>query len=163
MKRSTSIVLAISVLSQAAFAGLDSHSAAYVGGTWNQLAQETLGGVNTTADPNRFIFVPNHAEPIGIPYAAITSIEYGQKAGRRIGATIGWGVTTLGLAALPMLLSKKRRHYLSIAYTGADGKPAGVVLELGKDITRGVVETVEFRSGKKVEYESQDAKEHLGN
>jgi hypothetical protein len=163
MKRATCISLAILILFQEASAGLDSHSAAYVGGTWNQLAQETLGKVNTTADPDRFIFLPNHAEPIGIPYAAITSIEYGQKAGRRIGATIGWGVTTLGLAALPLLLSKKRRHYLSISYTDSSGKPAGVVLELGKDITRGIVETVEFRSGKKVEYESQDAKEHLGN
>jgi hypothetical protein len=150
------------LLPQLAQAGLGSHKAEYVGGTWTKIAQNTEGKLDF-GDDSKAVFVPNKGERQVIAYDQITSLEYGQKAGRRIGATIGWGVTTLGLAALPMLLSKKRKHYLSVGFTGADGKQQGVVLELGKDITRGSLKTFEARSGKKVEYESDDARKHVGN
>jgi hypothetical protein len=98
-----------------------------------------------------------------IPYGQITSLEYGQKAGRRIGATIGWGVTTLGVAALPMLLSKMRKHYFTVDYKDSDGANQGVVLQLGKDITRATLTLFEARTGKQIEYESEEAKAHIGN
>jgi hypothetical protein len=41
-------------------------------------------------------------------------MDYGEHVGRRVGSTIALGVTTLGLMALPMLFSKKKRHYLTI-------------------------------------------------
>lgn len=116
-----------------------------------------------TNDPAKAIFRTDKRQEFAIPYKQITSLEYGQKAGRRIGATIGWGATTLGLAALPLLLSKKRKHYLSIVWVGDDGSNEGVVLELGKDITRPVLKTFEVRSGQKIEFESEEAKKHLGN
>lgn len=143
-------------------AGLGSRKAEYVGGTWTQLAQKTEGKLDLTGEQTA-VFATNKGAKAAIPYGSITSLEYGQKAGRRIGATIGWGVTTLGLAALPMLLSKKRKHFLSIGYTGQNGKPEGVVLELGKDITRSTLMIFETRSGKKIEYESDEAKKHVGN
>ena len=101
--------------------------------------------------------------PIEIPYDRISSLEYGQKAGRRGGATIGVGVATLGLAALPMLLSKKRKHYFTVGYEDAAGVKQGVVLQLGKDITRQTLTVFETRTAKRVEYESDEAKKHVGN
>ncbi|MGH9325369.1 MAG: hypothetical protein ACRD2B_01570 [Terriglobia bacterium] len=50
-------------------------------------------------------------------------MDYGEHAGRRIGSTIALGVTTLGVMALPMLLSKKKRHYLTV-YFNNDPKVA---------------------------------------
>jgi hypothetical protein len=143
-------------------AGLGSKSVQYVGGTWTQLKQGVEGKLDLTGT-EKAVFSFEKGATTDIPFAKITSLEYGQKAGRRIGATIGWGVTTLGIAALPMLLSKKRKHFLSVGWTDADGKAAGVVLQLGKDITRATLKTFEVRSGKQIEYESEDAKKNIGN
>ena len=38
-----------------------------------------------------------------------------------------------------------------------------MVLELGKDVTRGTLFTLQTRSGKEIEYESEDAKKNIGN
>jgi hypothetical protein len=61
------------------------------------------------------------------------------------------------------LFSKKRKHYLTIGFTDADGKQQGAVFELGKDTVRSTLVTLEARSGKQVEYESDEAKKHVGN
>ncbi|MGB9612493.1 MAG: hypothetical protein ACPL7M_16080 [Bryobacteraceae bacterium] len=96
-----------------------------------------------------------------LPYARITSIEYGQKVGRRIGATIGWGATTLGLAALPLLLSKKRRHFATIGYTDEESRPQGLVVEFGKEINRSALKMISIKSGKEIEFESEKAREEF--
>ena len=81
-----------------------------------------------------------------IPYDKINSIEYGQKAGRRVGVAVM-------VSPIP-LFSKKRKHYLTLGFNDAEGKPQGVVLELGKNTVRAALSTLEARTGRKVEYES---------
>lgn len=141
-------------------AGLDSKKFKYVGGTL-KLAEGTEGRVDTK-DEKAVGFVGKEGIAV-IPYDKITSLEYGQKAGRRVGAAVALGVTTLGIGALPVLFSKKRKHYLSIGFTGEDGKSQGAVIELGKDVTRPTLLVLETRSGKQIEYESEEAKKHIGN
>lgn len=155
-------MLAIVSVAQPLIAGLGSKDAEYVGGTWADIKQGTEGKFDVSGEDSAR-FVPNKGAPKIIPYKNVTTLEYGQKAGRRVGATIALGVTTLGIGALPMLFSKKRKHYLSVAYTSDDGKEQGVVIELGKDVTRGTLKAMEARSGKKIEYESEEAKKHVGN
>lgn len=92
-----------------------------------------------------------------VPSGKITSLEYGQKAGRRIGATIGWGATTLGLAALPMLLSKKRKHFATIGFTSPEAKAEGLLVEFGKDMNRTALSTMSIKSGVKLEFETPEA------
>jgi hypothetical protein len=88
-----------------------------------------------------------------IPYQGITSVEYGQKAGRRVGVAI---------AISPwILLSKKRKHFLTLGYKDASEKQQGVVLELPKGTPRAVIAIIEARSGVKCEYESEEAKKHV--
>lgn len=158
-----SVVLIGTLLAQSAFAGLGSKKAQYVGGTWSQLKEGVEGRLDVSGE-TAAVFIPDKkGAPVEIPYDKITSLEYGQKAGRRVGAAIGWGVTTLGVGALPLLFSKKRKHYLSIGYTDATGDPQGVVLQLGKDVTRGTLMTLQTRSQQEIEYESEEAKENLGN
>ena len=70
------------------------------------------------------VFTPDSkGTPITIPYNTITGMDYGEHAGRRVGSTIALGATTLGVLALPMLLSKKKRHYLTL-YFNADPQTA---------------------------------------
>jgi hypothetical protein len=142
-------------------AGVDDKSARYIGGTL--AVPEGVEGKLDTSEERAVKFTAKGHAPVEIAYDRITSLEYGQKAGRRVGSTIALGVTTLGIGALPMLFSKKRRHYLSIGFTDADGKAQGAVIELGKNITRGTLMVLQTRSGKEVEYESEDAKKHIGN
>ncbi|MBA3974549.1 MAG: hypothetical protein C0504_10070 [Candidatus Solibacter sp.] len=90
-----------------------------------------------------------------IDYKRVTSVEYGQKAGRRVG---------VALAVNPLFLfSKKRKHFLTVGFTDEQGGQQGAVFEIGKGKVRGVLSVLETRSGKAVEYESEEARKHVGN
>jgi hypothetical protein len=56
------------------------------------------------------------------------------------------------------LFSKKRRHYLTINFKNEEGKDQAVVFELGKDVTRTMIATLQARTGQKVEYEDDEAR-----
>ncbi|MCL4524056.1 MAG: hypothetical protein M1451_09115, partial [Acidobacteria bacterium] len=77
----------------------------------------------------------------------------GQKAGRRVGVAI--------VISVWALFSKKRKHFLTIGFTDDNDKPQGVVLEVPKGTAKSFITIIEVRSGKKVEYESEEAKKHV--
>jgi len=122
----------------------------YVGGTVPNLPEGTEGRVDLSNE-DKMIFSSGKGG-FEIPYRSITSLEYGQKAGRRLGVAI-----TITIWAL---FSKKRKHFLTIGYTIGD-KPQGVVLEIAKGRPKAVITVLETRSGRKVEYESQEARKHV--
>jgi hypothetical protein len=126
----------------------------YVGGTVTSIKQETEGK-SSTDDEKAFLFEYQGGKLL-IPYERINQLEYGQKAGRRIG---------LAIAVNPIaLLSKKRRHFLTISYLDDGEKQQAVVLELGKDIVRTTLASVQARSGRKIEYQDEEARKNgLGN
>ncbi len=141
-----------------ALAGVGKREVRYLGGMWPDVPEGAEGRIELAEDAAVFHFGGSTHR---LPYASITSIEYGQKAGRRIGATIGWGATTLGVAALPMLLSKKRRHFATIGYNDEQGRPQGLVVEFGKEINRSVLKMLSIKSGKEIEFESEKAREEF--
>ncbi len=152
-------VLPILLLAPAAArAGVGKKEVRYLGGVWTDVREGTEGKVRLEDAAAVFVF---EGKQHTLPYSSITSLEYGQKVGRRIGATIGWGVTTLGIAALPMLLSKKRRHFATIGYTDEQGKPQGLVVEFGKEINRSAMKILSIKSGKQIEFESDKAREEF--
>jgi hypothetical protein len=123
----------------------------YVGGTISNLEGGTEGSLDTS-DPKVIKFNSKKGS-FEIPYQGITSVEYGQKAGRRVGVAI---------AISPWIpLSKKRKHFLTLGYKDASEKQQGVVLELPKGTPRAVIAIIEARSGVKCEYESEEAKKHV--
>jgi hypothetical protein len=132
-------------------AGVASDKSVYVGGT--ATIKAGIESVLNLSDDKIVSFTDWK-----VPYDKITALSYGQHAGRRVGATVALGVTTLGVGALPMLLSKKRRHYLTIEYTDDGGKSQAAIFEVGKDAIRTDLKTLEVRSGKKVEYEDEEAR-----
>jgi hypothetical protein len=139
----------------------------YVGGTVAQFAQATepLDGVLDLRSGTEFTFwadeKPFEATPFRIPYRSVTDLEYGQKAGRRVGAAIAAAVllTPLGLLAL---MSKKRSHFLTIAYRDDAGADQVAVFEIGKDIVRASLAIIETRSGRPIQYQDSDARESGG-
>ncbi len=132
--------------------------AMYVGGTVKDVPEKTMGKFDVSGDSAALFRSEKGQTLFEIPFSRVTSLAYGQHAGRRVGATIAWGVTTLGIGALPILFSKKRRHYLSIDYQDDQGKAQAAIMELGKNTIRVTLKTLEVRTGKKVEFEDEEAR-----
>lgn len=148
MKRHICAMLVCALLLESfAWAGLGSRKAAYVGGT--VALKERTEGTPSTENSDDFEFKHDKGT-LTIPYKKINSLDYGQKAGRRLG---------MAIAISPLLLfSKKRRHYLTIGFTDTEGRQQAAVFELGKDAIRPVLADLETRSGKKIEYEDDEAR-----
>lgn len=123
----------------------------YVGGTIDGLPEATEGMADIK-DSSKLGFT-SPGGGFEIPYSSIKSLEYGQKAGRRVGVAI--------VITVWALFSKKRKHFLTIGFDSSDGKPQGVVLEVAKGRAKTFITVIEARSGKKVEYESEEARKHV--
>lgn len=136
------------VISPALLGGIPSDKAVYRGGTLTALPANTEGAVTTT-DEHQLIFTYKKGR-LAIPYERVNFLEYGQKAGRRLG---------LGIAISPvLLLSKKRRHYLTINFLDEHDQQQAMVLELGKSIVRTTLASLAARTGKKIEYQDDEAR-----
>lgn len=163
-KTITMCLLMCLVLNGSVMAGLGSKKAAYYGGTTKDKdfpgAKESIEGILNTANEKDLVFeykLNKVNRTYSIPYNQILDIEYGQKAGRRVGAAIATAVL-LSPVGLFLLFSKKRKHFVTIGYKDADDKEQVAVFELGKDIVRTTLPILEARSGKKIEYQDEDAK-----
>ncbi len=149
MKRSLAAVLVcVLTLEYAAVAGLGSDKTAYIGGTENQI-KEGSEGTSSAKDEKNFMFEYKGGS-LAIPYGEVNDLEYGQKAGRRLG---------LALTISPwLLLSHKRKHFLTVGWKDEQDKQHAAVFELGKSIIRTTIATMEARTGKKVEYQDDEAR-----
>jgi hypothetical protein len=164
MKKYTTLnLVACLFLSSTILAGLDSKKAAYYGGSTKDKdfpgAKKAVEGLLHTGDDQAFRFEykwENNNKIYIIPYERIIDIEYGQKAGRRVGTAVATTIL-LGPIGLISLLSKKRKHYVTIGYRDADEKDQVAVFELGKNIVRTTLAVLETRSGKKIEYQDKEA------
>lgn len=156
MKRLIAL-LVIAAFVAVPLSAIDGDKAGYAGGTFLPYAgKEDIEGKLDTNDPGALVLSPKKLAELRIPYDKVIDLEYGQKAGRRVGLAVGLAVINpIGLATL---FSKKRKHYLTIGYFGEDGKEQVAVLELGKDIVRVTLPIVEKRSGKALEYQDEEAK-----
>lgn len=165
MKKIISIVFCLTLLlNTTVLAGLDSKKAAYLGGStkdkdFTGAKGDVVGNLDTSNEQIlNFEYTLNKEKKIySIPYSQIIDIEYGQKAGRRVGAAIG-SALLLGPVGLFLLFSKKRKHYVTIGYKDAAEKEQVAIFELGKDIVRTTLPVLEARSDKKITYQDEEAK-----
>jgi len=148
MRKRVILLALLTAIYLPSYAGVNGGKAVYMGGTVADLKQETEGTFST-ADVKEMVFEYKKGK-FTVPYDRIDSIEYGQKAGRRVG---------LAIAVTPIaLLSKKRRHYLTVNYKDADDKQQAAVFELGKHIVRVTLSSLEARTGRKIEYQDDEAR-----
>jgi hypothetical protein len=162
MKRTAAILL-ITIGLQSTLGAVDGDKAAYFGGTFTGFAgaKDPIQGRLDTANQTALVLTaeekPYKGQALTIPYASIVDLEYGQKAGRRVGAAIGT-TALLGPIGLVTLFSKKRNHFLTVGYKDEQGMDQVAVFELGKDIVRTTIPIVEKRSGKTVEFQDEEAR-----
>jgi len=147
--RTITVTLIAAILAPAILLAVDGNKAQYIGGTVSGL-KEKAEAVLVTSNETALLFDAKKDGTVEIPYAQIESLEYGQKAGRRVGVAI--------MVSPLALFSKKRNHYLTIGYKDAAGKEQAAVFELGKDIVRTALAVIQTRSGKDIEYQDGEAR-----
>jgi hypothetical protein len=170
MKKLTASVLLVAFVATLSdpLLAVDGDKAAYFGGTHAPYAgaKDPIEGQLNTRLEDALVLSPEKKQYAGqdlrIPYAKIIDLEYGQKAGRRVGAAVATTVL-LGPIGLVSLFSKKRKHYLTIGYKDETNKDQVAVIELGKDLVRTTLAIVETRSGKQIEYQDDEARKASRN
>ena len=120
----------------------------YVGGTLQGLEEKTGGRVRTTDD--QFFVFDAHGGRVSIPYDRINLVEYGQKVDRRY--------LMAAVISPVFLLSKSRRHFLTLGYTDDTGRQQAMVFRVEKGDIRLVLVTLEARTGRKVQYQDEEAR-----
>jgi hypothetical protein len=151
VKKLVSLFVLVLFLESAALAGLGGGKTMYVGGTTKGVAERTEG--TSSMGDGDFIFTHKGGK-LTIPYTQVNGLEYGQKAGRRVG---------MAIAISPLLLfSKKRRHYLTVSYLDDQKQQQAAVFELGKDAIKPTLSGLEAKTNKKVEYQDDEARKSAG-
>ena len=147
MKRIAGLVCALAVFSSAVGEAVGGKKAEYIGGTL--IVKEKTEGTLATTSGTEAVFEAKGIK-VAIPYASITELEYGQKAGRRVAVAV--------MVSPLALFSKKRNHYLTITYKDEAGAEQADVFELGKDIVRTTLKVLEVRAGKEIQYQDEEAR-----
>ena len=156
-------VLALTLVAESTVGAVGSKDAAYFGGTITVFGnpKDPVEGRLDTSNENTLMFAAYGRDYAGktfsIPYASIIDLEYGQKAGRRVGAAAATTIL-LGPIGLLTLFSKKRAHYLTIGFKDDNGKDQVAIIELGKDTVRTTLAIMQTRSGKQIEYQDDEAR-----
>ena len=120
----------------------------YIGGTAPQLAAGLQGSI-ALAD-ERYLAIYAGKTQARVAYDRVNLIEYGQQADRRL---------ALALVISPVfLLSKSRKHFLTIGYAGEDGKQQAMVFRVDKNSIRPTLAALEARTGLKIQYQDEQAR-----
>ena len=136
------------VVSSPLSAGIPSRKAVYQGGTL-VVPQARTEGVVSTSDPEVFVFAWRKGM-LRLSYDDLNLLEYGQKVARRL---------ALAIVVSPLfLLSKKRKHYLTVGFIDERGEQQAAVFELGKKIVRTTLAGLEARTGLAVQYQDEEAR-----
>ena len=120
----------------------------YVGGTVSRMASGAKGAIELT-DERYFAFYSGKQQ-LRIPYDRINLVEYGQQVDRRL---------ALAIVISPVfLLTKSRKHFLTIGYTGEDGQQQALVFRVDKNGVRATLAVLEARTGRQVQYQDIEAR-----
>ena len=120
----------------------------YAGGTSPDFAPGAHGRVELT-DNRYFAFYSKKAQ-VRIPYDHINLVEYGQQVSRRL---------AMAIVISPLfMLSKSRKHFLTVGYMADDGNQQALVFRVDKNTIRPTLVSLEARTGLKVEYQDEEAR-----
>lgn len=120
----------------------------YVGGTISALPTRTNGCINTHGE-DLFLFQAKGVT-VQIPYEKMNVLEYGQRVSRRYMEAV--------VLSPVFLLSKTRKHYLTVEFTDDHGKQRAMVFLVGKNDVRALLVILEAKSGRRIEYQDDDAR-----
>ncbi|HWC97555.1 MAG TPA: hypothetical protein VG456_12410 [Candidatus Sulfopaludibacter sp.] len=122
--------------------------AQFVGGTLPEIKAKSKARLDLTGA--EILAFAGPGVELKVPYAKINTLEYGQKVSRRYAAAI--------LVSPVLLLSKSHQHFVTLGFQDAAGKQQAVVFRVEKGDIRIVLAGLEARSGRRVEYQDDDAR-----
>ena len=137
------LVLALSIT--AAQPGV---KAQFIGGTLSGVSAKSSARVDMTG-ADALLFRCDKTET-SIAYRRINNVEYGQNVSRRYAAAV--------LISPLLLLSKSRKHYVTIGYSDADGKQQALVFRVEKGDIRSLLASLEARTGRRIEYQDDESR-----
>jgi hypothetical protein len=120
----------------------------YVGGTRPEISVGQRGDLQAT-DEQYLVFYAKRGS-LRVPYERVNVLEYGQKVDRRYAMAV--------LVSPVLILSKKRQHYLTVGYVDDHGKEQALIFKVDKDDIRVALVSLEARTGRKVQYQDDEAR-----
>jgi hypothetical protein len=120
----------------------------YIGGTLQDIPSGCDGSVQAV-DATYFVFYSKKSS-WRVAYDKINLLEYGQKVDRRYMAAV--------LVSPLFLLSKKRQHFLTVGYEDEDGKQQAMIFRVNKTDIRSMLVVLEARTGRRVEFQDDEAR-----
>jgi hypothetical protein len=85
-----------------------------------------------------------------VAYRKVNTLEYGQNVSRRYAAAV--------LISPILLLSKSRKHFVTLGYEDSEGKQQVLIFRVEKGDIRAVLAGLEARTGRRVEYQDDEAR-----
>jgi hypothetical protein len=140
--------LALVLLAGAALAGEPGVAARLVGGTVPGLAGRHSGHMDLTG--KKSLSFEGDGAVLRIPFDRIHTLEYGQHVNRRYAEAI--------LISPLLLLAKSRKHFLTVGFSDEAGQQQAVVFEVGKRDVTAVLAGLEAKTGRRVEYQNEEAR-----
>lgn len=120
----------------------------FVGGTVTGINLKTNFRLDLTG-ADALLFHLGNTE-LGIAYKKINTVEYGQNVSRRYAAAV--------LISPLLLLSKSRKHYVTIGYVDEEGKQQALIFRVQKGDIRSVLASLEARTGRRIEFQDNEAR-----
>ena len=145
MQRTLVVLLALSSLLQAGGPG---NRVLYVGGTVAGVPSHSSADIDVRDENALSLHLRDKA--ISVAWTDVSNIEYGLHVDRRYLEAV--------LISPLFLIAKKKSHFLTIDYTDADGHTQAVVLEVSKGDIRQLLVSLEARTGRRVEYQDEEAR-----
>jgi hypothetical protein len=143
-----SYLLVLLVLSPLLQAGDIGSRVLYVGGTVPGVRNRTDARVDLLQDDALRVSV--HGNSFLIPYQDVNTLEYGLRVSRRYVEAV--------LISPLFLVAKKKTHFLTIGYTDQEGRQQAMILQVGKEEIRPLLVSLEARTGRRVEYQDEEAR-----
>jgi hypothetical protein len=121
--------------------------AEYIGGTLEIPAKSKVTVDLTGTDK---LILRSGSRAIEAPFAKVRTLEYGQTVGRRYAEAI--------IISPLFLLSKSRKHFVTIGYEDAQLRPQAIVLRVDKGDIRPFLASLEARTGRRIEYQDNESR-----
>jgi len=143
-----SYLLVLLVLSPLLQAGDIGSRVLYVGGTVPGVRNKSNARIDLLQDDA--LRLRSGGNSFVVLYSDVNTLEYGLRVSRRYVEAV--------LISPLFLVAKRKTHFLTIGYTDQDGKQQAMVLEVGKDEIRPLLVSLEARTGRRVEYQDDEAR-----
>jgi len=138
------------LLAQTLPAGQPGFRAELIGGTLPGIAAKSSAEIDLRSTDN--LLLRSGREEVRIPYGRVNALEYGQNVSRRYAAAV--------LVSPVFLLSKSRKHFVTVGYADSEGRQQALVFRVSKGDIRPVLAGLEARTGRRVEYQDDNARKN---